>query len=119
MQLARRHVSLFNENLIGFSGTQMLVEGKIELSLIMGTPPKAVHLTPTFIMVSAPSAYNAILGSPSLNAARAVVSTATSHEIPYPDMHRGSQGKLRSGQTVLHHKPRIHNDDDTTTPPAH
>lgn len=43
---------------------------------MLGTTSKAVQLSTTFVVVATPSAYNAILRRPSLNSARAVVSTA-------------------------------------------
>ena len=69
----------FNEPLIGFAGTRTPAEGVLETKLTLegdGDPPRMAATYASFIVVAAPSAYNAILGRSSLNAFRAVISTA-------------------------------------------
>lgn len=69
----------FTNPLIGFAGTQTPVEGTFDTRLTLigtGEPPRTSTIFATFVVVAAPSAYNAILGRPSLSAFRAVVSTA-------------------------------------------
>lgn len=98
MKLDKRRLSPFNEHLIEFSRTQVPVEGMIELSLVMSTPPKAIHLASTFVIVSAPSVYNAILGRPSFNAAQVVVSTVhLLMKFPTPE----SIGEVKANQEVV------------------
>ena len=53
----------------------MPVEGAITLPVTVGTEPYQKILRLTFLVIKVPSAYNAILGHPGLNAFRAVVST--------------------------------------------
>ena len=47
----------------------------IELLVLMGTHPQQASVIARFVVVEAPSAYNVILGRPTLNQARVVVST--------------------------------------------
>ena len=97
MGLSREQLSPFNEHLIGFSGAQVPVEGMIELNLTLGEDPRCVCIPTIFVVVKTPSAYNAILGRPSLNAARAVVSTA--HLLmKFPTPH--GVGQVRANQEV-------------------
>ncbi|XP_065033898.1 uncharacterized protein LOC135666260 [Musa acuminata AAA Group] len=49
--------------------------GAITLPLTVGTPPRSKTIMTTFLVVDHPTAYNAILGRPTLNKVRAVVST--------------------------------------------
>ena len=66
----------------------MPVEGAITLPVIVSTEPHQKTLRLTFLVVKVPSAYNAILGRPGLNAFQAMVSTyhllvkfSTPHEV--------------------------------------
>jgi hypothetical protein len=47
----------------------------VTLPIIVGTHPKTVSKTVDFLIVNCPSAYNAIIGRPTLNRLRAVTST--------------------------------------------
>ena len=53
----------------------MLSLGSIQLVLTLGDPPCYVTMTVRFLIVDAPSAYNVLLGRPSLNAIKAIPST--------------------------------------------
>ena len=53
--------------LIGFTGDTLRPKGLVRLRVIFGTPPKAVEVMVDFLLVDAPSAYNAILGRGTLN----------------------------------------------------
>ena len=61
--------------LVGFNGSSTQPLGMIELPVLMGTHPQQASVITRFVVVEAPSAYNVILGRPTLNQARAVVST--------------------------------------------
>ena len=63
-------------SLIGFTGDQIPAIGKIDLRLTVGEYPRVTSNTVEFLVVQAPSAYNVLLGRPSLNKMRAVISTA-------------------------------------------
>ena len=52
----------------------MLPLGSIQLVLTLGDPPCQATTAVKFLIVDAPSAYNIILGKPSLNALRAIPS---------------------------------------------
>ena len=52
----------------------MLPLGSIQLVLTLGDPPCQATTTVRFLIVDAPSAYNILLGRPSLNAIRAIPS---------------------------------------------
>ena len=61
--------------LVGFTGDAVPTEGMITLTVVAGRYPRQSRALVNFLVVKAPSAYNAILGRPDLNALRAVVST--------------------------------------------
>ena len=52
----------------------MLSLGSIQLMLTLGDPPCQATTTIRFLIVDAPSAYNVLLGRPSLNAIKAIPS---------------------------------------------
>ena len=53
---------------------RVLPLGSIQLVLTLGDPPCQATTTVRFLIVDAPSAYNMLLGRPSLNAIRAITS---------------------------------------------
>ena len=55
-----------NTYLRGFSGEKVLPLGSIQLVLTLGEPPFQATTTARFLIVDAPSAYNMLLGRPSL-----------------------------------------------------
>ena len=67
-------LALVNAHLRGFSGERVLHLGSIQLVLTLGDPPCQATTTVRFLIVDAPSAYNILLGRPSLNAIRAIPS---------------------------------------------
>ncbi|XP_065030515.1 uncharacterized protein LOC135653032 [Musa acuminata AAA Group] len=73
--LARKNLSPMCSALTGFMGDSISPLGAITLPLTLGTPPKSKTVMTTFLVVDLPTAYNAILGRPTLNKVRAVVST--------------------------------------------
>ena len=58
----------------GFSGEKVLPLGSIQLVLTLGEPPCQATTTTRFLIVDALSAYNMLLGRPSLNAIKAIPS---------------------------------------------
>ena len=74
MGIGREKVEPVNAHLWGFSGERVLPLGLIQLVLTLGDPPCQAIMTVRFLIVDAPSAYNILLGRPSLNAIRAVPS---------------------------------------------
>ncbi|XP_065023218.1 uncharacterized protein LOC135649049 [Musa acuminata AAA Group] len=73
--LARESLSPMRSALTGFTGDSISPLGAITLPLTLGTPPKSKTVMTTFLVVDLPTAYNVILGWPTLNKVRAVVST--------------------------------------------
>ncbi|XP_065033914.1 uncharacterized protein LOC135666277 [Musa acuminata AAA Group] len=73
--LVRENLSPMCSALTGFTGDSISPLGAITLPLTLGTPPKSKTVMATFLVVDLPTAYNAILGRPTLNKVRAVVST--------------------------------------------
>nr|XP_009410167.1 PREDICTED: uncharacterized protein LOC103992258 [Musa acuminata subsp. malaccensis] len=61
--------------LTGFTGDSISPLGAVTLPLTLGGPPITKTVMSTFLVVDLPTAYNTILGRPTLNKIRAVVST--------------------------------------------
>ena len=74
MGIGREKLEPVNAYLRGFSGERVLPLGSIQLVLTLGDPPCQATTTVRFLIVDAPSAYNILLGRPSLNAIRAIPS---------------------------------------------
>ena len=74
MGIGREKLELVNTCLRGFSGERVLPLGSAQLMLTLGDPPCQATTTVRFLIVDTPSAYNMLLGRPSLNAIRAVPS---------------------------------------------
>ena len=72
MGIGREKLEPANTHLRGFSGEKVLPVGSIQLVLTLGEPPCQATTTARFLVVDAPSAYNMLLGRPSLNAIRAI-----------------------------------------------
>ena len=64
-----------NAPLVGFGGTMVFSLGPVILSVTIGDYPQQITKDVTFLMVDCSSAYNAILGRPTLNSWKAVTST--------------------------------------------
>ncbi|KAK3013084.1 hypothetical protein RJ639_008975 [Escallonia herrerae] len=75
MNILTDRLQKMDSPLYGFSNHSVAVEGIIALSVTIGTPPTQANLMLDFMVVKVPSAYNAILGRPTLNQLQAVVST--------------------------------------------
>ena len=75
MGIGREKVEPVNAYLRGFLGERVRPLGSVQLVLTLGDPPCQATTTVRFLIVEAPSAYNMLLGRPSLNAIWAVPST--------------------------------------------
>ena len=64
-----------NAPLVGFGGTRVLLLGAITLSVTVGDYPQQITRDVTFPAVDCSSAYNGILGRPTLNSWKAATST--------------------------------------------
>ena len=74
MGIGRERLELVRTHLRGFSGEKVLPLGSIQLVLTLRDPPCQATTTARFLIVDAPSAYNVLLGRPSLNAVKAIPS---------------------------------------------
>ena len=61
-----------NAPLVGFGGTRVFPLGAITLSVMVGDYPQQITKDMTFLVVDYSSAYNAILGRPTLNSWKVV-----------------------------------------------
>ena len=75
MGIGRERLVPTNAPFVGFGGTKVLPLGAITLSVVVGNYPQQIAKDMTFLMVDCSSAYNAILGRPTLNSWKAVTST--------------------------------------------
>ena len=74
MSIGRERLEPVNTHLRGFSGEKVLPLGSIQLVITLGEPPFQATTTARFLVVDALSAYNMLLGRPSLNAIKAIPS---------------------------------------------
>ena len=75
MGVGRERLEPVNTHLRGFSWEMVLPLGLIKLVLTLGEPPCQATITARFLIVDAPSAYNMLLGRPSLNKIKAIPSS--------------------------------------------
>ena len=97
MSIGREKLEPVNTHLRGFSGEKVLPLGSIQLVLTLGEPPCQATTTARFLIVDAPSAYNMLLGRPSLNAIK-VIPSAYHMIIKFPTVH--GVGMVRGDQRV-------------------
>ena len=97
MGIGREKLELVNTHLRGFSGEKVLPLGSIPLVLTLGEPPCQATTTARFLVVNSSSAYNMLLGRPSLNAIKAIPS-AYHVMIKFPTMN--GVGMVRGDQRV-------------------
>jgi ribonuclease HI len=96
--------------LVGFTGEKVLPVGTISLPLTAGTAPKEKTVMTDFLVVDRPSAYNAIIGRPTLNKLMAV--TSTYHlKMKFPTSHgvgvvRGDQKEARQCYNLTLKEPQ-------------
>ena len=95
--IRREKLEPANTHLRGFSGEKVLPLGSIQLVLTLGEPPCQATTTARFLIVDASSAYNMLLGRPSLNAIKAIPS-AYHMMIKFPTESR--VGMVRGDQRV-------------------
>ena len=99
MGIRREKLEPVRTHLRGFSGEKVLPLGSIQLVLTLGDPPCQATTTVRFLVVDAPSAYNILLGRPSLNAIKAIHSAyhmmIKFHTVSGVGMVRGDQSVAR------------------------
>ena len=67
MRIDRERLTPTNAPLVGFEGTRVFPLGAITLAMRAGDYPRQITREVTFLVVNCSSAYNAILGQPTLN----------------------------------------------------
>ena len=97
MGIGREKLEPISTHLQGFSGEKVLPMGSIQLVLTLGDPPCQATTTTRFLVVDAPSAYNMLLGRPSLNAIK-VIPSAYHMMIKFPTI--SGVGMVRGDQRV-------------------
>ena len=75
MRIDRERLTLTNAPLVGFGGTRVFPLGAITLAVRAGDYHRQITREVTFLVVDCLSAYNAILGRPTLNLWKAMTST--------------------------------------------
>ena len=75
MGIGRERLIPMNTPLVGFGRTRVFLVGVITLSIVVGDYPQQIAKDVTFLVVDCSSAYNVILGRPTLNSWKAVTST--------------------------------------------
>ena len=97
MGIGREKLEPVNACLRGFSGEKVLPLGLVQLMLTLGDPPCQATTTVRFFIVDTSSAYNMLLGRPSLNAIR-VVPSAYHMVIKFPTAN--GVGMVRGNQRI-------------------
>ena len=67
IRIDRERLILTNAPYIGFGGTRVFPLGAVTLYVMIGDYPQQITKDVTFLVVNCLSAYNAILGRPTLN----------------------------------------------------
>ena len=75
MRIDKERLIPTNAPLVGFGGSRVFPLGAVTLSVTVGDYPQQITKDVTFLAVDCSSAYNAILGRPTLNSWKAVTST--------------------------------------------
>ena len=75
MNLERDQLRPVHSPLVGFGGMKVQPVGTITLPLVVGAYPQQVTRNVNFLVVDCSSFYNAIIGKPTLNNWKAVMST--------------------------------------------
>nr|XP_009418853.1 PREDICTED: uncharacterized protein LOC103998947 [Musa acuminata subsp. malaccensis] len=107
--LAKEDLTPMPLALTGFTGDSILPLDTVILPVILGEEPRSKNVMMTFIVVEFPSVYNAILGRPTVNKFRAVISTYH-RAIKFPT--RARVGEVRSA-------PQGINQDNVTWRPSY
>ena len=75
MNLGRDQLRPVHSPLVGFGGMKVQPVGTISLPVVVGAYPQQVTRNVNFLIVDCLSSYNAIIGKPTLNSWKAVIST--------------------------------------------
>ena len=111
--IGREKLEPVSTHLRGFFGEKVIPLGSIELILTLGDPPFQATTAVKFLIVDAPSAYNMLLGRPSLNVVK-VIPSAYHMMIKFPTtcgvgMVRGDQCVARECYSASMKKTSVDN----------
>ena len=81
-----------------FTGDSISLLGTTVIPITIGEEPRAKTILTTFMVVDLPSTYNVILGRPTLNKLKAVVSTTIEPSSFRPRQESGRSGATRGSQ---------------------
>ena len=98
MRIDRTRLISTNASLVGFGGTRIFPLGAVTLLVMVGNYPQQITKDVTFLVVDCSSAYNGILGRPTLNSWKAAPSTYHLM-IKFPTNY--GIGELRGDQVAL------------------
>ena len=101
MGIGREKLDPVNTHLRGFSGEKVLPLGLIQLVLTLGEPPCQAKTTARFLITDAPSAYNMLLGRPSLRDKSNPFRIPHDDQVPYRKWSRNGARRSTSGQGML------------------
>ena len=76
LELKNFDLQSYKEELVGFSREKVYPDRFVTLHVTLGNWPKSQTVKVNFLAIDCPSAYNVILGRPTLNKIGAIVSTA-------------------------------------------
>ena len=97
IKIHRERLKPIDIPLVGFTGDKVRPSGVVSLTIEAGTYPKQVRTLVEFVVVDCLSAYNVIIGRPTLNKLRAI--TSTYHLlVRFPTEH--GIGELRGDQAT-------------------
>ncbi|RZR72585.1 hypothetical protein BHM03_00014759 [Ensete ventricosum] len=82
--LTDKDLVTLTSSLIGFTGDFVSPLGATTIPVTFGGEPRSKTLMVSFMVVKLPSAYNAIIGRPTLNRLKATVSTYHRPKVPDP-----------------------------------
>ena len=99
MGIDRARLIPTNAPLVGFGGIRVLPLGAITLSMMVGDYPQQITKDVTFLVVDCSSAYNGILGRPTLNSWKAATST---HHLMIKFPREYGIGELRGDQVAAY-----------------
>ena len=102
MGIGREKLEPVSAHLLGFSGEKVLPLGSAQLVLTLGNPPCQATTAVNFLIVDAPSAYNMLLGRPSLNALSVVpLRLSYCYQVPNREWSRSGLRKPAGSQGMV------------------
>uniref|UniRef100_A0A2N9EWG4 Uncharacterized protein n=1 Tax=Fagus sylvatica TaxID=28930 RepID=A0A2N9EWG4_FAGSY len=106
MKIDKEQLKPIDIPLVGFTGDKVKPLGVVSLIIEAGTYPKQVRTSVEFLVVDCPSAYNVIIGRPTLNKLQGShFDLPSPRPIPHGTWHRRTQRRPGNGEGVLFRIP--------------